>query len=196
MVVILFAERHADEVEWLAATVAAALARTRRGGATAGVALARATGSAPPPPNGVTSHDLSELTPREMAERLRHLTSDGTFVVGAATGRTERALACFDAADVILLVADLTVPAIRGLQRSIKLCDSLGIARDRARVVLYDCREDAPVALGDAMGAIKRDIFAALPPGHDGPADMSSCLALAQRLLQEAQGRVQQNRFG
>jgi hypothetical protein len=114
---------------------------------------------------------------------MRLLAGQGMAVVSASSGRTERALATFDAADRILLVADLSVPAIRGLQRTIKLCDSLGLSRERTPVVLYDCREDAGISPTEVASVLPREVFAYLPPGPDGPADEGACTALAERLI-------------
>jgi hypothetical protein len=127
--------------------------------------------------------DTTGLSPREIFSRMRRLADDGTAVVSASTGRTERALATFDAADRILLVADLSVPSIRGLQRTIKLVDSLGLAPERTPVVLYDCRDDAGISPSEVAGVLSREVFALLQPGSDGPADDVACADLVDRLL-------------
>ncbi len=178
MVVVLFAERQLEEVVRLAGTIARAFA----GRAPKGKVAFAYDG------NGHIDEayrvvDTSSLTPREVFARMRQLSDLGMTVVTASSGRTERALASFDAADRILLVADLSVSAIRGLQRTIKLCDSLGIARERTPVVLYDCREDAGVTPTEAANVLPREVFAFLPPGPDGPADAAACAALVERLL-------------
>lgn len=179
MVVVLFSERQLEDVARLAGAVARAFASRVRDGE---VALAY-DGDGASRTNEFRIIDTSTLTPREIYAKLRHLAELGMTVVSPASGRTERALASFDAADRILLVADLSVAAIRGLQRTIKLCDSLGIARDRTPVVLYDCREDAGITPTEAASVLSRDVFAFLPPGANAPADQTSCLALVDRLL-------------
>ncbi|MFN8571365.1 MAG: hypothetical protein U0132_04860 [Gemmatimonadaceae bacterium] len=178
MVVVLFAERQLDEVLRLAGMIARAFAgRTPNGH----VALAYDGNGHKDDAYRVI--DTTTLTPREVFVRMRQLADVGMTVVTASSGRTERSLATFDAADRILLVADLSVPSIRGLQRTIKLCDSLGIARERTPVVLYDCREDAGVTPTEAANVLPREVFAFLPPGPDGPADHAACAALVDRLL-------------
>lgn len=127
--------------------------------------------------------DTTGLTSPEVFSRMRQLADRGMSVVSASTGRTERALAAFDAADRILLVADLSVSSIRGLQRTIKLVDSLGLARQRTPVVLYDCRDDAGILPSEVARVLSREVFALLPRGLDGPADESACGALIDRLL-------------
>lgn len=181
MVVVLFAERQVDDVVQLAGAIARAFASRAPKGQ---VALALDDNDHPDGAAPYLLVDTSRLTPREIFARMRHLADLGITVVSASSGRTERALATFDAADRILLVADLTVPAIRGLQRTIKLCDSLGIARERSPVVLYGCREDAGVTPTEAANVLSREVFAFLQPGVDSPADHASCAALVDRLLQ------------
>ncbi len=180
MVVVLFAERHSDDVVWLAGAMARAFARRAP---KREVALALDRLDPGTLPSEILLVDTSDLTPREVFSRMRQLADHGMAVVSASTGRTERALATFDAADRILLVADLSVPAIRGLQRTIKLVDSLGLARERTPVVLYDCREDSGLSPAEVARVLSRDVFALLQPGADGPADESACAALVDRLL-------------
>ncbi|MEP7344433.1 MAG: hypothetical protein ABI877_04175 [Gemmatimonadaceae bacterium] len=180
MVVVLFAERHSEDVVWLAGAMARAFAR-RAPKREVALALDRLNPATLPPE--ILAVDTTGLTPRDIFGRMRQLSAQGMAVVSASTGRTERALATFDAADRILLVADLSVPAIRGLQRTIKLVDSLGLTHQRTPVVLYDCREDAGISPSEVASVLSREVFALLPPGSDGPADEAACAALVDRLL-------------
>lgn len=180
MVIVLFAERHSENVVWLAGAMARAFCR-RDPARQVALALDGVNPSAVP--QEILAVDTAQLTPREIFSQMRQLAERGIPVVSASSGRTERALATFDAADRILLVSDLSVPAIRGLQRTIKLVDSLGLAPDRTPVVLYDCREDAGISPSDVANVLSREVFALLQPGDDGPADASACTALVDRLL-------------
>ncbi|MBV6522122.1 MAG: hypothetical protein MNPFHGCM_02268 [Gemmatimonadaceae bacterium] len=181
MVVVLFAERHSDDIAWLAVGLAHGFVQT---GGNPRVALALDDMSDLVVSSLVLTVDIASLSPREASRRLRELAGKGYQVVSASSGRNERALAFLDAADRILLVADLSVPSVRGLQRTIKLVDSLGLPPDRTPVVLYRCRDDAALSPSEVAGVLSRDVFAQLQSGVDGPADAAACAALADRLLQ------------
>jgi MinD-like ATPase involved in chromosome partitioning or flagellar assembly len=180
MVVVLFAERSSEDVVWLAGAIARAFAR-RTPQHPVALALDGLEPETIPPE--ILAVDTSGLAPREIVSRIRQLAHDGTSVVSASTGRTERTLATFDAADRILLVADLSVPSIRGLQRTLRLVDSLGLAPERTPVVLYNCREDAGISPSEVAGVLSREVFAMLQPGGDGPADEAACATLVDRLF-------------
>lgn len=184
MVVVLFAERHENDVVWLADEIARAFAR---GSPERPVALAHdGHGASRSDVEAVARVDTTQLGAREVFDTIRTLADGGATVVAVSSGRTDRALATFDAADRILLVSDLTVSSIRSLQRTIKLCDSLGISRQRTPVVLYDCRDDGGVLPGEAASVLPRQVFAFLSPGPDGPADRAGCDAIVAQLLRGA----------
>jgi pilus assembly protein CpaE len=76
---------------------------------------------------------------------------------------SERTLGVLDAADQILLVTQLSVPALRGAQRTLGLCRRLGYGDDKVRVVVNRDKSAEVMTLADAAKALGRAIFCALP---------------------------------
>lgn len=113
---------------------------------------------------------------------------DATVV--ALTGApTEHVVAAFDASDRVLLLTAPSVPSIRGAQRTLRLCKSLGYAAAKVVVVLHDFGDDAPLAPHEVALALKRETFWTL----EGAASLDdarrrSFAGLARQLLQT--GRV------
>lgn len=76
---------------------------------------------------------------------------------------TERTLAALDAADRVLLVTQLTVPALRSAQRTLALAERLGYDDEKVRVVVNRNQSGDVISLKDAGDLLERDVFAALP---------------------------------
>lgn len=76
---------------------------------------------------------------------------------------SERTLAALDAADRIVLLTQLSVPALRGTQRTLKLFERLGYPQGKAVIVVN--RSDAQSALtsADAESVLGCPIYWALP---------------------------------
>lgn len=76
---------------------------------------------------------------------------------------SERTLAALDAADRIVLVTQLSVPALRSTQRTLQLFERLGYPEGRVTIVVN--RSDAQSALktSDAESVLGRPIFWSLP---------------------------------
>ena len=83
----------------------------------------------------------------------------------------ERTLAALDVADSILLVTQLTVPALRTTQATLRLFGRLGYHDDKVRVVLnrYDAADGLSPA--DAVQVLGREIFWKLPNDYHGCAE-------------------------
>ena len=76
---------------------------------------------------------------------------------------SDRTLAAMDAADRIVLVTQLNIPALRSLQRTLSVCDRLGY-RDEKLVVVANRHYPADVVTtADAAGLIERQIDWKLP---------------------------------
>jgi pilus assembly protein CpaE len=76
---------------------------------------------------------------------------------------TERTLAALDAADRILLVTQLSVPALRSTQRSIELCRRLGYPEEKLCVVVNRFQSGEVLSLRDAADVLKCEIFWKIP---------------------------------
>ncbi len=95
---------------------------------------------------------------------ISHLTSHfGFVVVDIEHFLSDRALTALDAADRVVLVTQLSVPALRSAQRSLQLFERLGY--DDGKLVVVVNRYDANDALKqtDAESVLGRAIFAKLP---------------------------------
>ena len=76
---------------------------------------------------------------------------------------TERTIAALDAADVILLVTQLNIAALRGTQRTLELCQRLGYGEGKVRVVVNRHHDGDLVSAADAARVLEREIYHRLP---------------------------------
>jgi pilus assembly protein CpaE len=100
---------------------------------------------------------------------LAHLRAHFALVVADTEHHLgERTLAALDAADRVLLVTQLTVPALRTAQATLRLFSRLGYPDDKVQVVVN--RFDAADGLSakDAVQVLGREIFWKLPNDYHG----------------------------
>lgn len=76
---------------------------------------------------------------------------------------SERTLAAMDVSDRIVLVTQLTVPALRSTQRSLALARRLGYPEDKICVVVNRYQSGEVLSLADAKTVLKCDVFWKLP---------------------------------
>lgn len=76
---------------------------------------------------------------------------------------SERTLAAFDAADQVVLVTQLTVPALRSARRSLALARRLGYPDEKFCIVVNRFQSDDVLALRDAAEALGRPVYWSLP---------------------------------
>ena len=76
---------------------------------------------------------------------------------------TERTVAALDTADRILLVTELTVPALRSTQRSLSLCRRLGYLDDKLCVVVNRHQSGELLTVADAEEVLQHEIFWKIP---------------------------------
>ena len=93
----------------------------------------------------------------------------GYVVVDTEHYLSERTLAALDAADRILLVTQLSVPALRSTQRTLQLFERLGYDGGKATVVVNRSDAESPLSVSDAESVLGRSIFWKLPN------DFSAC---------------------
>lgn len=125
----------------------------------------------------------------EVGAALRDVAARHLVTVVAWGGMpTEQALAMCDASDRVLILSHATVPSLRGAQRLLKLCSSLGYGMEKVSVVLHGFSDDAPVGPADAANALKREIFWVIPDASsaDGSRDRAF-VQLAERLAGRAE---------
>lgn len=183
MVITVYADRRSHEVANIAGRLACAIA-ARLGRAQVALVGTRLFTAAMEP--GVETTVLSEgLAPQDVSVLLADLAGRYPAAIIALSGAlNERVLAAFDASDRVLLLSDPSVASIRGTQRTLKLCASLGYGAEKTAIVLHDFDDAAPFAPADAAIALKREIFFTLPGESEanGPTD-DSYARLAGRLM-------------
>jgi pilus assembly protein CpaE len=76
---------------------------------------------------------------------------------------SDRTLAAFDAADRIVFVTQLTVPALRSTKRTLELCERLGYSESKTFVLVNRFHSGDVVTLSDAKDVLGRDVFWKIP---------------------------------
>jgi len=95
---------------------------------------------------------------------LEHLRSHFAFtILDCEHHLTERTLAAMDAADKVLLVTQLTVPALRSTQRTLGVGRRLGYTEDKFLVVVNRQQPSDVLDSSDATNAIKHPVYWQLP---------------------------------
>jgi pilus assembly protein CpaE len=95
---------------------------------------------------------------------LEHLRQEFAFtVLDCEHHLSERTVAALDAADRILLLTELTVPALRSTQRSLALCRRLGYLDDKMCVLVNRHQSGELLTVRDAEDVLQHEIFFKLP---------------------------------
>ncbi len=105
---------------------------------------------------------------------LRTLRSDFTFVVvDASVDYSDSALVCFDLSDVICLVTALDVVGVKHLSKALDTLLTIGLPRERFRVVLN--RADSKVGLdaSDVERVMKISVDAMIPSSRLVPTSLN-----------------------
>ena len=97
------------------------------------------------------------------ASILNHLRAHFNVVVDCEHHMSDRTLAAFDAADRIVLVTQLTVPALRATKRTLELCERLGYPDSKLFVVVNRFHSGDVVTPADAKDVLGRDVFWKIP---------------------------------
>jgi pilus assembly protein CpaE len=93
------------------------------------------------------------------ASILNHLRAHFSVVVDCEHHMSDRTLAAFDAADRIVLVTQLSVPALRATKRTLDLCERLGYTDSKMFVVVNRFSSTDIVSIDDAKEALGREVF-------------------------------------
>jgi pilus assembly protein CpaE len=83
---------------------------------------------------------------------------------------SERTLGALDAADTVLLVTQLNVPALRSAQRTLQLCQRLGYSDEKLKVLVNRRQSSDVVSLNDAAEVLKKEVFFSLPNDYQNSA--------------------------
>lgn len=87
----------------------------------------------------------------------------GFTVIDAEHYLSERTLAALDAADRIVLVTQLSVPALRSAQRTLQLFERLGYPSAKVSVIVNRSDAASALSVGDAESVLGRPILWKLP---------------------------------
>lgn len=105
---------------------------------------------------------------------LRTLRNNFAFVVvDASADYTDLALACFDLSDAICLVTGLDVVGVKHLSKALETLLTIGLPRERFRIVLN--RADSKVGLdaGDVERVMKIDVDTMIPSSRLVPTSLN-----------------------
>lgn len=94
---------------------------------------------------------------------INHLRAHFNVVIDCEHHMSERTLAAFDAADRIVFVTQLTVPALRSTKRSLELCERLGYPDSKLFVLVNRYHSGDVVTPGDAKDVLGREVFWKIP---------------------------------
>jgi len=94
---------------------------------------------------------------------ISHLRSHFSVVIDCEHHMSDRTLAAFDAADRIVLVTELTIPALRSTKRSLELCERLNYQDSKLFVVVNRHHSGDVVTLQDAQDVLGREVFWTIP---------------------------------
>lgn len=86
----------------------------------------------------------------------------------------DRTLAALDAADRIVLVTQLSVPALRGTQRTLGICRRLGYPNDKLCVVVNRHQSGEVISPAEASEVLKSEIFFKLPNDYKAASEAST----------------------
>jgi pilus assembly protein CpaE len=113
--------------------------------------------------------DLLDAT--AAASILNHLRAHFSVVVDCEHHMSDRTLAAFDAADRIVLVTQLLVPALRSTKRTLELCERLGYADSKFFIVVIRHHSGDVLSLTDAKDVLGREVFWTIPNDYRAFAD-------------------------
>ncbi len=98
---------------------------------------------------------------------------------------SDRTLAAMDAADRVILVTELTVPALRNTHRTLALCRRLGYPDEKVAVVVNRYRSSNVLSVSDAADVLKADILWKLPNDY---AQLMNAMSRGMSVLEQDRG--------
>ncbi len=117
--------------------------------------------------------DLEEITHDDVAKVIDLARqSFRTIVIDAGHGFDDRRMEVLDAANVILLVTQLNVAALRSSRRALEMLDRFGYDLERIKLVASRVGKGAAVSLADAQRSLGQTFAFAVP--NDFPAAINA----------------------
>ena len=135
-----------------------------------GVEVAPHTWSFGAPPDPAAEAPAGEA----VGKFLRAIRSEFDYVVvDASVDYSDSALVCFDLSDMICLVTGLDVVGVKHLSKALDTLLTIGLPRERFRVVLNRADSKVGLALGEVEKTLKAPISAQIPSSRDVPASIN-----------------------
>jgi pilus assembly protein CpaE len=126
-----------------------------------------------PDPNLPDEGEL--LTGRRVVSVLRRLTQNfGFTIVDCEHTLNERTLAVLDFADEIVLLTHLTLPAVRGLQRTLDIFARLNYPPEKVRIVVNRHGSKGDLTLSDLEKVVERPVTATIPNDYKATIDAAA----------------------
>lgn len=115
------------------------------------------------------------LTGRRIVSVLRRLTQEFAYtVVDCEHTLNERTLAVLDFADEIVLIAHLTLPAVRGLQRTLDVFARLNYPPEKVSIVVNRYGSKGDLTLSDLEKVLERPVTATIPNDYKATIDAAA----------------------
>ena len=115
------------------------------------------------------------LTGRRIVSVLRRLTHEFAFtVVDCEHTLNERTLAVLDFADEIVLITHLTLPAVRGLQRTLDVFARLNYPPEKVSIVVNRYGSKGDLTLSDLEKVLERPVTATIPNDYKATIDAAA----------------------
>lgn len=115
------------------------------------------------------------LTGRRIVTVLRRLTQAFPYtVVDCEHTLNERTLAVLDFADKIVLITHLTLPAVRGLQRTLDIFERLNYPSEKVSIVVNRHGSRGDLTLTDLEKVVERSVTATIPNDYRSTIDAAA----------------------
>jgi len=115
------------------------------------------------------------LTGRRIVSVLRRLTQEFAYtVVDCEHTLNERTLAVLDFADEIVLITHLTLPAVRGLQRTLDVFARLNYPPEKVSIVVNRHGSKGDLTLSDLEKVLERPVTATIPNDYKATIDAAA----------------------
>ncbi len=134
--------------------------------------------------------DAESVSPAGVASLIRALATTFAFVViDTAPGLDEETLSALDATDVLVLVAGLDVPGVRGLRKEIDTLGQLQLPLEARYVVLNFADNSRGLTLADVEASIQTKVDHVLPSSKMVPVSVNQGIPLLQSQVKDPVAR-------
>jgi pilus assembly protein CpaE len=89
------------------------------------------------------------------------------YIIVDAETISERTTTAIEMADMILLVFFMSLPSIKNMQRHLRYFDSIGLGRDRVKLIANRYLKKGDITIQDTEKALNYPIFFTLPNDYD-----------------------------